>query len=408
MLPEQKFDLDSQEFYRNSNEIFAELRETEPIFQQTSPYGSRMWYITRYEDVESVLRDSEHFVLDFRRAFDPETLARISDRPQLMDMVNSHLLTKDGADHHRLRGLVNKAFTPRMISSMRPRIQAIADELLDRVEGQKQMDLVEDFAFPLPITVIAEMLGIPPEDRASFRKWSDAFVTAPFTTGVDDGSFLESAMGFVTYLGRIFEERRSSPKNDLISALLQAEEAGDRLSTEELFSMVVLLIIAGHETTVTLIGNAVIAMLAHPLVLEHLQANPQDMPRAVEEFLRYESPVQRSIARWVTEDVTLGDKKLSRGDMVIAVLGSANRDEAEFAQPTELDVERDNLNAHMAFGKGIHYCLGAPLARLEGEIALNTLLRRLPGLRLTVPAGELQYRQTPLFHAFASIPVAWE
>src|SRR5512146_2598919 len=264
MLPEQKFDLNSQEFYRNSHEIFAELREVDPIFQQTSPFGTTMWYVTRYEDVEAVLRDPEHFVLDFRKAFDPETLARLRDRPQLMDMVNNHLLTKDGADHQRLRALVNKAFTPRMISGMRPRIQAIADELLDRIQNQGQMDLVEDYAFPLPITVIAEMLGIPVEDRASFRKWSDAFVTAPFTSGMDDSKFFESAMGFVTYLGRIFEERRKAPKNDLISALLQAEEAGDRLSTEELFSMVVLLIVAGHETTVSLLGNATVALLTHP------------------------------------------------------------------------------------------------------------------------------------------------
>src|SRR5512133_443380 len=149
MLPEQKFDLNSQEFYRNSHEIFAELREIDPIFQQTSPFGTRMWYVTRYEDVEAVLRDSEHFVLDFRRAFDPETLSRLRDRPQLMDMVNNHLLTKDGADHHRLRALVNKAFTPRMVAGMRPRIQQIAESLLDQAVGQGEMDLVEEFAFPL-------------------------------------------------------------------------------------------------------------------------------------------------------------------------------------------------------------------------------------------------------------------
>ena len=408
MLPEQKFDLTSQEFYRNSNEIFAELREADPIFQQTSPFGTRMWYVTRYADVDAVLRDSDRFVLDFRRAFDPDTLARMRERPQLMDMVNNHLLTKDGEDHRRLRSLVTKAFTPRMIAGMRPRIQQIAEELLDGVASRGKMDLVEDFAFPLPITVIAEMLGIPVEDRASFRKWSDAFVTAPFTSGFDDNAFFESAMGFVAYLGRIFEERRQHPRGDLISGLLQAEEAGDRLSTEELFSMVVLLIIAGHETTVTLIGNAVVAMLAHPALLGHLKSHPDEMPRAVEEFLRYESPVQRSIARWVTEDTLLGDKQLRRGDMLIAVLGSANRDEGVFNHPAQLDAGRENNTAHMAFGKGIHYCLGAPLARLEGEIALNTLLRRLPNLRLSVPAEELMYRQTPLFHAFEHIPVEWD
>ncbi len=408
MLPEQKFDLTSQEFYRDSHAIFAELREMEPVFGQTSPYGSRMWYVTRYQDVDAILRDSEHFVVDFHRALDPETLARIGERPQLMDMVNNHLLTKDGEDHRRLRLLVTKAFTPRMIAGLRPRIQQIAEELLDNVASQGKMDLVEDFAFPLPITVIAEMLGIPVEDRAKFREWSDAFVTAPFTSGMEDNTFFESAIGFVTYLGRIFEERRQHPRGDLISGLLQAEEAGDRLSTEELFSMVVLLIIAGHETTVTLIGNAVVLMLTHPEILEHLKSHPQEMPKAVEEFLRFESPVQRTLARWATQDTTLGGKQIRRGDMIIAVIGSANRDEAVFKNAGWLDIDRENNNSHVAFGKGIHYCLGAPLARLEGDIALNTLLRRLPNLRLSVPAEDLQYRPTPLFHAFQHIPVEWD
>ncbi len=172
--------------------------------------------------------------------------------------------------------------------------------------------------------------------------------------------------------------------------------------------MVVLLIIAGHETTVTLIGNATVAMLTHPEVLKHLKAHPEEMPQAVEEFLRYESPVQRALARWAIQDVRLGDKQIKRGDMVIPVLGSANRDDAVFPHGSRLDIDRSNLNAHVAFGKGVHYCLGAPLARLEGEIALNTLLRRLPGLRLAISKEALLYRQTPLFHAFAHIPVEWD
>jgi cytochrome P450 len=407
MLPEQKFDLNSQEFYRNSHDIFAELREVDPIFQQTSPYGTRMWYVTRYEDVDAVLRDSERFVVDFRRAFDEGALKRLRERPGFMDMVNNHLLTKDGADHHRLRALVNKAFTPRMVASMRPRIQQIAEKLLDQVEGKNAMDLVEEYAFQLPITVIAEMLGIPVEDRDQFREWSDAFVTAPFTSGFEDNKFMEGAMGFVMYLGKLFEERRQNPRSDLISGLLQAEEEGDRLNTEELFSMVILLIIAGHETTVTLIGNAMVVIMEHPELYGRLREHPEEMSQAVEEFLRYESPVQRSIARWATVDTMLGDKEIHRGDMLVAVLGSANRDDEIFTHPEEVDIDRESNNSHMAFGKGIHYCLGAPLARLEGEIALNTLLRRLPNLRLAVPERDLQYRQTPLFHAFEHIPVKW-
>ena len=385
MLPEQKFDLNSQEFYRRSNEIFEQLREQDPILRQVGPYGNPIWYVTRYADVDAVLRDNVHFVLDFRKALDPATLKSLGERPQLMDMVNNHLLTKDGSDHRRLRTLVTQAFTPKMISAMRTRIQAIANDLLDQVEGQGEIDLVEAYAFPLPITVIAEMLGIPNEDRDKFREWSDSFVTAPFTGDADE-SFYEGAMGFVTYLGKIFEERRKNPKNDMISALLTAEEAGDRLSTEELFSMVVLLIIAGHETTVTLIGNATVALLTHPEAMAFLKEHPEKMPVAVEEFLRYESPVQRAIGRWVTEDVDLGGKRFKRGNMVIAVLGSANRDEEVFSDAARLEIEREQ-NPHMAFGRGIHYCLGAPLARLEGEIALNTLLRRLPEYEAGRPQG---------------------
>lgn len=404
MLPEQKFNLDSQEFYRNSNAIFAQLREEAPVLEQVSAYGRRMWYVSRYADVEAVLRDNEHFRMDFRAAFDPADLDTLN-RPQLMDMVNNHLLTKDGEDHRRLRSLVTQAFTPRRIAALRPRIQQIADGLIDSVQAAGAMDLVEDYAFPLPITVIAELLGIPVADRASFREWSDAFVSGPFKG--DDASFNQSAMGFVTYLGRIFEERRKAPKDDLISALLQVEEAGSRLSTPELFSMVVLLIIAGHETTVTLIGNATVALLTHPEAMAYLKTHPEDMPQAVEEFLRYESPVQRALARWAVADVELGGKQIRRGDMVVPVLGSANRDEQVFRHSTEMDIERPSLSAHLAFGKGVHYCLGAPLARLEGEIALNTLLRRLPGIHLAVAEPELRYRETPLFHAFAHIPVDW-
>ncbi len=252
--------------------------------------------------------------------------------------------------------------------------------------------------------MIAELLGIPAEDRNQFREWSDAFVSLPGSG--DNQKFYQSASGFVGYLRKIFDLRRKNPQQDMITALLQAEEAGDRLSTEELFSMVVLLIIAGHETTVTLIGNAVVTMLTHPDVLERLKQHPEDMPKAIEEFLRYASPVYRSVTRWATEDVILGDRKINRGDMVIAILGSANRDETHYVQASELDIDRDNRD-QMAFGRGIHYCLGAPLARLEAEIALNTLLKRMPNLRLATSLDSLVYRETPLFLAYEHIPVSF-
>ena len=241
------------------------------------------------------------------------------------------------------------------------------------------------------------------EDRNQFRAWSDIFVRPAMTSTAQD-RFVQMAMEFVSYLQELFDQRRENPRDDLISALLQAEEAGDKLKTEELFSMIVLLIVAGHETTVTLIGNATIAMLTHPEVMSRLREHPEEMSKAVEEFLRYDPPVNRAITRIVAQDVDLGGHHFKRGELVIALLGSANRDEEQYPDSARLQIERDN-RAHLAFGRGVHYCLGAPLARLEGEIALNTLLRRLPGLRLTIPENELEYREVPLFHSLARIPV---
>ncbi len=399
------YDLYSQDFARHAYEIFTHIRRDSPIFQQPGLDGhTPIWFVSRFADIEALLKDDRHFTLDYRKVFDADQIPEMRGS-QTMQMVNNHLLTKDGEDHRRLRSLVTQAFTPRRISNMRPRIQAIADALLDQVEKNGQMDLVDSYAFPLPITVIAELLGIPAGDRNTFRGWSDTFVR-PALDEEAQAKFMQMAMSFVAYLSNLFKERQKNPKDDLVSALLQAEEAGDRLSTEELFSMVVLLIVAGHETTVSLIGNATVTLLAHPETMERLKQHPEQMPQAVEEFLRYDPPVGRAITRIVAEDVVLGGHSFTRGDLVIALLGSANRDESQFSQPDQLDVERD-AHSHIAFGRGVHYCLGAPLARLEGEIALNTLLRRLPGLRLAVPVEKLEYRLVPLFHAYTHIPVAW-
>ena len=404
MAEKIKYDLYSQDYYQNSHAILARVRQEEPVLRQPGIDGKTpIWFVASAKDVDAVLKNDRVFSLDWRQAADPELVEQAERTMGVWELVNRHLLTLEGEDHRRLRTLVSKAFTPRIVSDMRPRIQAIADQLLDQVEGQETMDLVEQYAFPLPIAVIAEMLGIPYEDRHKFRVWSNAFVT-PAVTPDENARATQHIMDFVSYLSALFEERRAEPRSDLISALLQAEEAGDRLSTPELFSMVVLLIIAGHETTVTLIGNATLALMQHPELMQHLRAHPEEMPAAVEEFLRYDSPVERSVTRYVTTDIELGGKQLRRGEMVIAVLSSANRDERQFVNADELDIERQNKN-HAAFGRGVHYCLGAPLARMEAEIALNTLLRRLPGLRLAVAVEELVYRQVPLFHSLKSLPV---
>ncbi len=399
------YDLYSQDYSRHAYEIFTQIRRNTPIFQQPGLDGhTPIWFVSRFADVEAVLKDDRHFTLDYRKVFDAAQIPEMRGS-QTMQMVNNHLLTKDGEDHRRLRSLVTQAFTPRRISAMRPRIQAIADALLDQVEKDGRMDLVDSYAFPLPITVIAELLGIPAEDRNTFRGWSDIFVR-PALDEEAQAKFMQMAMAFVAYLSNLFKERQKNPKDDLISALIQAEEAGDRLSTEELFSMVILLIVAGHETTVSLIGTATVGLLTHPETMQRLKEHPEQMPQAVDEFLRFDPPVNRAITRVVAEDVTLGNHSFLRGDLVIVLLGSANRDDAQFSLPDQLDIDRDAHN-HIAFGRGVHYCLGAPLARLEGEIAFNTLLQRLPGLRLAVPVEQLEYRTVPLFKAYTHIPVAW-
>jgi cytochrome P450 len=318
--------------------------------------------------------------------------------------IENHMLNKDGDTHRRLRRLVTKAFTPRMVEQLRPRIQEIADALIDRVEDRGEMDLVEEFAFALPITVIAELLGVPVSDRDRFRTWSDAMVTPAFSPE-ELARFAELANEFIAYLRELFDRRRGEPGTDLISALLRAEDGGDTLSEQELFSMVVLLITAGHETTVGLIGNAMLALLQHPDQLAVLERDLARVPAVIEEVLRYDGPVERTLNRWVAADVTLGGQSLKRGDAVIVILGAADRDGERFAEPDRFDIARDTEAKHLAFGRGSHYCLGAPLARLEGEIALTTLLRRLSGLSLAVPAGDLTWRPVPLFRSLASLPV---
>jgi cytochrome P450 len=407
MTDKINYDLYSQEFSRHAYEIFERMRKESPIIQQPGMDGETpIWFLSRYQDVEAMLKDDRHFVLDYRLAIDADRLPPIRrNEPDMMEMINHHLLTKEGEDHRRLRALVSLAFSPRRISAMRPRIQEIADELLDRVQGQGKMDLVEAFAFPLPIIVIAELLGIPAADRNQFRAWSDIFVN-PAITPEEQSQYMQMAISFVGYLKTQFDARRRGPRDDLLSALLEAEEGGERLSLPELFSMVVLLIAAGHETTVTLIGNATLAMLTHPEVMQRLKQHPEEMVRAVEEFVRFDSPVDRNVTRIVASDVELGGHRFKRGDLVIGLLGSANRDEAQFNAPDQLAIDRDN-RSQVGFGKGVHYCLGAPLARLEGEIALNTLLRRLPDLRLAVSPEKLEYRRVPLFHALKHIPVTF-
>ena len=385
------------------------MRESDPVFSQPGLDGTTpIWFVTRHDDVLALLMDDERFVLDPALVLTPEELEenRGPIPAELNARVNTNLLTKDGADHRRLRRLVTKAFTPRMVAALAPRIQEIADELLDAVEAQGEMDLVDSFAFPLPIIVIAELLGIPSADRGRFRVWSNSFVS-PLLTEEDLARFIEHSEEFLGYLRALFDERRLEPADDLVSALVQAEEQGDSLSEDELYSMVVLLIVAGHETTVSLIANAVLALLSHPGELAKLRRDPGLLAAAVEELLRFDSPVERTLTRWVAQDGELGGQTMKRGELVIAVLGSANRDDARYRDAARLDLTREDTK-HLAFGRGTHFCLGAPLARLEAQIALAALFARFPGLRLAASPDALDYRPIPLFRSLVSLPVSWE
>jgi cytochrome P450 PksS len=385
------------------------MRQEMPVYRRDAAGGKSIWFITRYDDVVALLRDHTRFVKDVRNTMTPAEAAQLPTPPPLVNLLSNHMLNLDPPDHTRLRTLVNKAFTATVVQQLAGRIQTIADDLLDRVESRGQMDLIEDFAFPLPITVIAELLGIPARDRARFRRWSDAFVTPSVNIQRSTKKYLKTRRlmeDFTAYLRPVFAERRQRPRDDLISSLLQVEEAGDQLNEEELFSMMILLIVAGHETVVNLIGNGMLALLQHPDQLALLRQQPGLIRNAVEETLRYDGPLERATMRFAAQDVEIGGETIRRGDAVSLVLAAANRDPMHFVAPDQYDVSRPPPR-HLGFGLGIHYCLGAPLARLEGEIAFATLLRRLPDLALAIPVENLHWHGVPILRGLRALPVSW-
>ncbi|MBK8987698.1 MAG: cytochrome P450 [Chloroflexi bacterium] len=382
------------------------MRRDAPIYAHVARDGSTIWYVTRYDDVLDVLKDNDLFVKDVRRTLLPQELA--AKRPSNLSqrLINENMLFADPPDHTRLRALVNQAFTPRRVEQNAPRIQAIADGLVDRVIAAGRMDLIADFALPLPTIVITDLLGIPEPDREMVADWSQAII-APGRHGLTFSARKRKVRAFVAYLQALFAERQRRPQDDLISALVVAEEAGERLSEAELSSMVALLLVTGHETTVNQIGNGVLALLRQHDQLALLKAGDErGVETAVEELLRFDGPVETATTRWVRRDVVYQGHQMHRGDVMRVVLASANRDENHFAAADNLDVCRGN-NRHLAFGHGVHYCLGAPLARLEGKIALRTLFIRLPDLRLA-PDAELAWRSGVLFRGLERLPLVWE
>jgi cytochrome P450 len=385
------------EFIANPYPTYHRLRAEEPVHH--NPLG--FWVLTRYEDVLGALRDPR-FAKEAIAAF---VAARFGIAPA---GIGLSMLDRDPPDHTRLRGLVSTAFTPRVVEMLRPHIQRIVDGLLERVETAGSMDLIEDFAYPLPVVVICELLGVPVEDRDRFKQWGldiarglDA-IWLPPDSEVAVRS-VASRRALSDYFRALIAERRASPRGDMLSALIAAEEAGDTLTEDELLATCILLLVAGHETTVNLIGNGTLALLRHPHELRRLRERPGLITSAVEELLRYDGPVQRS-ARIPSEDVTIGGYTIRKGEMVLPFIGAADRDPAQFPDPDRLDITRAD-NRHIAFGWGIHFCLGAPLARIEGQIAINTLLQRLPKLALATDTPP--YRQSLTLRGLSALPVSF-
>jgi cytochrome P450 len=392
-------DLLAQETMRDPHTFYGRLREQGPLFYIPDLYGmGRVWIATNYDDAIAIMKDPR-FTKDRRKVEDEQPAAQESISPiEMRSMLNV-----DPPDHTRLRALVSKAFTPRMIAQLRPRIQQITDELLDAVQEQGRMDIIADFAYPLPITVISEMLGIPAEDRSRFRAWTQAMLSVSDQPGQEEVR-AAAAKAFLDYIKTLLEEKRTNPASDLTSALIGVEENGDQLNENELISMIWLLLLAGHETTVNLIGNGALALLQHPEQMQRLQGDPSLLPTAIEEILRYTAPVSLSDERWASEDIPMHGEVIRKGDMVLASLAAVNTDPRQFPDPKVLDLARKE-NQHLSFGKGIHYCLGAPLARLEGQIAFGTLLQRLPNLRLASDPAQLIWNSNPMLRGLKSLPV---
>jgi cytochrome P450 len=384
------------EFLADPYPAYHRLRAEDPVHQ--SPLG--FWVLTRYDDVATTLRDP--------RCIKEPLAALVAARfgVAVPPGVGLSMLDRDPPDHTRLRSLVSKTFTPRVVESLRPRIQQIVDRLISRVEAAGSMELIEEFAYPIPVNVICELLGVPVEDHDQFKGWSldiarglDSVLLPPDSEVPRRSGAARHAMA--DYFRRLIAERRASPRADLLSALIAAEEAGEKLTEEELLATCILLLIAGHETTVNLIGNGTLALLRHPGELRRLRETPGLIVNAVEELLRYDGPVQRT-ARVASTDITIGGRTIGKGEMVMPFIGAADRDPSQFPDPDRLDLGRAD-NRHIAFGWGIHFCLGAPLARAEGQIAIDTLVRRLPQLELV--SHEPEYRQSLTLRGLKTLEV---
>jgi len=382
---------------------YRRLREEDPI--HTSILGPKV--LTRYEQCSAIVRDHRTGTDETKSNAYAEWLAQGNEPLMRNEEASAPFLMLDPPDHTRLRGLVSKAFTPKVVEGLRPRAQQLTDQLLDAAVARGEMDVIEDFAYLLPVTIISEMLGVPLEDHDTFKGWSRELARAldpEIVLPPDVIAARERASDeFMEYFRGLIAKRRADPRDDLVSALVAVEEQGDTMTEAELLSTLILLLIAGHETTVNLIGNGVLALLRNRAQFEKLSSDPSLAKSATEEVLRYDAPVQLTL-RVAHEDLEFGDFAMPKGDMAILLLAAANRDPAAFDDPETFDITRDDPR-HLSFSSGIHFCLGASLARLEGQVALATLARRLPTLELAVDRPE--YKENLVLRGLASLPVTF-
>ncbi len=373
--------------------LYARLRAEAPVCR-TRFLGRPAWLITRYDDVFNLLKD--------QRA--------VKDLPQVTHWIHlaggaitHHMLNKDDVDHTRLRRLVHQAFNPSLIEQWRERIQHACDELLNKLEGAGSFDLMREYALPLPLTIMGELLGIPLEDRARFHARSRSSLSP--STILDVLRAVPDQRLLTGQIRNLIKSRRDKPGNDLLTSLIQAKESGDKLSEQELVAAIFFLLIAGYETTVNLIGVGALVLMQNRPERKRFEQDPATTESAIEELLRFTSPLDVATQRFASEDMIINSVRISRGDALFAVLGSANRDETQFPAPDTLDLTRAP-NKHLAFGHGVHFCLGAPLARLDGQIALKALFRRFPGLRLAGPPESIRWRKSLIVRGLDSLPVS--
>lgn len=393
------------EMLANPYPHYHRLRATKPVAWFDAIKG---WVLTRHDNVSAVLRDNRFSSKRFAGGLERESLRGNSAVAEMFQSRTNAMLSCDAPRHTRLRSLVSKAFTPRAVEAMRPSIAELVDGLINDAQARGPIDIMRDIAGPLPVAVIAVMLGIPPEDRGRFKHWSDDIAAAAnVVQGLSDETLVRAAVAYqelTEYFRALVGRLRSGQGEGVLAAMAAAEEQGDKLNEAELYANAVLLLNAGHETTTNLIGNGTLALLQNPDQWKRLLENPELVEDAVEELLRYDSPVQFT-SRSALEDVDLGGNHIAAGQVVMVMLGAANRDPEAFPDPDRLDVTRPEARHHVAFGQGPHYCLGAPLARLEGEEVFKALLRRFPGLRLE---GETpSYRSNFNLRGLVSLPVAF-